>query len=53
VLGCTVNAGTGSTGAEGARRTMNGFSQNQKNTHANAIVAGTVIRNTFWICNHE
>src|SRR6185369_3587024 len=29
------------------RFTINGFSQNQKNTHANTIVAGTTINTTF------
>ena len=34
------------------RRTINGFSQNQKNTQAKKIVAGTIAMNTFTTCRY-
>ena len=39
-------------GVVATRRTINGFSQNQKKTHANKIVAGTIAMNTLTTCKY-
>ena len=50
IVGWLSRFGSGPCSARVTFRIMNGLSQNQKNTHANRIVAGIVITKTFWIC---